>query len=333
LAATKGALIEEHEEFLIDCVMERLHLLDSVSEDDLRKFTPEQLVQRGFVDPVRFFGKNEPHTVEKMRLGRLRLIASVSIVDEIIERLLCATQNEAEIDNWMLCPSKPGMGLSQDFQARKLYQYAEPHLSTSRQTDVSGWDWCMQYWMFMLDCSARIRLCGAPEQGAFARILRNRMTCLATSLLITSDGQMFVTAYRGIMKSGSYLTSSTNSRVRVALAYLVGASFAMAMGDDCNETDTDHPFERYLSLGIRLKGVSDCPVGTFEFCSHVFDGEVARPLNGVKSLFRLLTSAPSHELLMQFRQEMRHSADLPRLERVILESGWSSKIVQPSFDL
>jgi hypothetical protein len=304
-----------HGHLLAQAVVERLDLLESM-EFDLPAEDPQVLVDRGLCDPVRVFVKNEPHSVEKAEEGRWRLISSVSVVDEIIERLLCQTQNEKEIANWLQCPSKPGIGLSLDEQATSLFASVAHHLAEAAEADVRGWDWSVKWWMFEMDVEARIRLNGASSDSAFAKILRARVWCLARSVFSTSSGQLYKQTKPGLMKSGSYLTSSTNSRMRVMLAYIVGATWAIAMGDDSVETWIDNAIERYAQYGIVVKMFRRCGE-TFEFCSSRFVGDRAIPLNWAKGLFRLLGSRPELGRLMQFREEYRHSPELAKCLTVI----------------
>lgn len=310
LAASKGELCDQHGSLVVRAVLERLSLLETLDCTGLAE-DPRYLVANGYCDPVRIFVKNEPHTKEKALDKRWRLISSVSIVDEIIERLLCHTQNEEEIDNWLTCPSKPGIGLSLDEQASSLFESVRPHLKDAAEADVSGWDWCVKWFMFKLEVRARIRLCGAKPDSAFAKILYARVWCLARSVFSTSDGRLFMQTVPGVMKSGSYLTSSTNSRMRVMLAYLIGATWAVAMGDDSLETWTDGAIESYALYGIKVKMFRRCGT-SFEFCSHRFINGVAIPLNWAKGLFRLLSARPEMERVMQFSDEFRHSPHLVR---------------------
>jgi len=314
LAPTKGQLLDEHGPLVVEAVLKRLSLLQEYA--DKMPSDPQELVELGLCDPVRVFVKDEPHTKVKAMEGRWRLISSVSIVDEIIERLLCHVQNETEIDSWLKCPSKPGIGLSQDAQAQALWQEVLPHLATAAEADVSGWDWSVPWWLLDLDVRARILLCGASPRSSFARILHARMWCLARSVFSTTDGQLFKQAVPGLMKSGSYLTSSTNSRMRVMLAWLIGADWAIAMGDDSLEQETPGAAERYALYGFRVKMYRRCGQ-SFEFCSHRFTDGVAVPLNWAKGLYRLLSATPNEGLVVQFREEYRHSPFLSTCLEVI----------------
>jgi hypothetical protein len=307
---TKGDLIDNQKAFLITCVIQRLDLLQKADLTVDLMEDPAYLVRMGLTDPVRMFVKNEPHSLKKLSEGRLRLVASVSIIDEVIERLLCSVQNDAEIAEWVTCPSKPGIGLSLDEQTKVIYDELEPLLGNAEEMDVTGWDWSVKWWMLNLDVRCRIRLARAPPTSSFAKILHARMWCMARSLFISSDGKCFKQTVPGIMKSGSYLTSSTNSKMRVLLAYLAGAEWAVALGDDSVEDHAEGNLAIYERFGIPIKHSRPCGLNSFEFCSHRFVDGVAIPLNWDKGLFRLFSARPEIERAMQFVEEFRHAPEL-----------------------
>ena len=60
-------------------------------------------------------------TKDKLQKERWRIISSVSLVDEIVDRMLYGTQNRAEINHWSSTPSMPGVGFSDDNSAEKFF--------------------------------------------------------------------------------------------------------------------------------------------------------------------------------------------------------------------
>lgn len=310
LCKDKGQVVDDHSSLLASEVLSRLRKLADVDLFDIPEAEdPVWLVKEGYCDPVRLFVKNEPHSLEKIQEGRLRLISSVSITDEVIERLLFEVQNNAEIDNWVECPSKPGIGLAKDEQAALLYEALRDLLVMAAESDVSGWDWNVKDWMLALD--ARVRVALAEGAGKlYARLVCNRMWCLARSVFSLSDGRLIAQRTPGIMKSGSYVTSSTNSRMRVALALLTGALWAIAMGDDCVEQWRENAAQEYARFGIKVKVFQRVEGGCFEFCSHSFTPQrIAVFLNMAKATYRLLSNAPDEQRLAQFREITRHSPE------------------------
>lgn len=316
MAASKGELLKNHKELFVDAVMDRIDLLAS---RDLRGLRAQELVQGGFCDPVRIFVKNEPHKVEKLRDGRVRLICSVSAVDEVVEKLLFGIQNSAESDRYDTIPSQPGNGFSTDDQVLKFIERIGS--GEVAETDMSGYDWSLQEWMLELDLVRRLRL-AEGSSGIFKRIAANRVYCLINAVLASSDGNMFVVKIPGIQLSGSNNTSSTNSAIRWMCAMLIGAGWAVAMGDDALEDPQDDIPAKYKRLGLNVKFVRVAKAD-FEFCSKRFRDGQAEPLGWAKSLYNLLGQKWKVGLQEAFELEYRHSPHLEKCRRVIAGSGWA----------
>lgn len=292
-------------------------------------FDPLWAVRADLTDPVRIFVKNELHSAEKVATGRMRLISSVSCIDQMVERVLGDDQNKIEIANWATCPSKPGLGLHDEglqiiIDLMKAY-------SAPVETDVSGWDWSVKQWMLDFDALCRTLLGGAEPFGKYHNLLRRRAGLLGRSVLIQSNGVVWVQDIPGIMKSGSGWTSSSNSRMRVGVAYCAGVGKIMAMGDDAVEEEHREAKRIYEEYGLMIKEYrrSYLDIGGIEFCSIQFLPKVERssPIRWVKLLGTLLQKKPRNslhqeELLTAFRYDMRHSPCLDLANRLIRASGW-----------
>jgi hypothetical protein len=317
--ATKADVIKKVPELFCDTVRARLKLLIETDPSQLPE-DPVLLVQRGFCDPVKIHIKNEPHSAKKMLNKRYRLISVVSMADEVIERMFAMSQNMAEILMWLNCPSVPGIGFT-DTQSAQFYDSLKELLKELASSDVSGWDWRFRRWMYKADAKRRCFLASHPNPKtklAFDNVVHNRLFCLSWSLLILSDGRMFAQLVPGIMKSGSYITSSTNSFARVIAAYIIGALWAIAMGDDCVEQYIIDAVAKYLDLGILVTEYEKYdPAKGFNFCSHDYIDGVAYPTSWLKTLFRFLSGPMTDEYLFQFKYELRHCPELERCLQVI----------------
>lgn len=315
---TKGdALMPENRQAIYDEVMSRLDLLQC---NDVLPTSPRELVEQGFTDPVRLFVKNEPHKKSKISEGRFRLIASVSVIDEIVERLICTNQNKREIQLWKTIPSKPGMGMSLADQTHAVVQSIPS--DDGAEADISGWDWSIPWWCFQAEARIRARLAGAAPDSLFARMLRNRFWCLTRSVFATSDGKMYEQLVPGVMKSGSYLTSSSNSRIRILLTRLVGSSWAIAMGDDSVEEFVEGAARKYAAMGFKVKMYAKCTRSNFNFCSHHFVNGIAKYANVGKASYNLYMHAPSEEQAMAYLETIRYSDEFERLFGVLAQV-WS----------
>nr|UHS71648.1 MAG: polyprotein P2ab [Sobemovirus sp.] len=285
-------VLAAHLDFVVSAVTERLFLL---GETELQGLCPDELVAKGCCDPVRLFVKQEPHSQAKLSEGRYRLISSVSLVDQIVERMLFGPQNKLEIAMWDRIPSKPGMGLSLDAQAKKIFRDLQlKHTQCpAYEADISGFDWTVQDWELWADVEIRISLCNAPEM--LSRAMRNRFYCFMNSVFQLSDGTLIKQCNPGVMKSGSYCTSSTNSRIRCLMAELIGSPWCIAMGDDSVEGYVPDAMEKYLALGHKCKEYKPCEANGLElksvgFCSHYISKNRTYLTSWAKTLFKHLHS-------------------------------------------
>lgn len=287
---------------------------------------PVEAIKQGLCDPIRLFVKPEPHKIEKIQQKRFRLIASVSLADQLVARLLFQEQNEKQLANCWEIPSKPGVGFSQDQQTERFLAGVAKNAGVEVSqlirdwkehvipTDCSGFDWSVPMWLLEDEMEVRNALtkdCPASLKAARWAWLQ----CLANSVFVLSSGAMFAQDEPGIQKSGSFNTSSTNSMMRAMLAYHAGARWAVTMGDDAFESpESDLSF--YARVGIKCERAEE-----FDFCSHIFTGpSTCVPKNHQKMVFGLLTGvSPAHDSIaaqLQWWQsfesiahEMRHMSD------------------------
>jgi hypothetical protein len=320
-------LIDGHGVFLANAAFQRLVLLRG--DKLVEPMTPEQLVQGGFCDPVRVFVKQEPHSLEKAREGRFRLISSVSVIDQIVERVLCRRQNNAEILDWKNLASCPGIGLTDDSDNVNIWnkvQVAAEDFDVA-YSDLSGFDWSVQEFELVGDAKCRVELAHA-QNTAYERMLMNRVFCLCRTVFCLSDGTLMAQVHPGVQLSGSYNTSSTNSRIRVVAAFFVGADWCIAMGDDAVEKAIEGAKDKYIMLGKRVKEYTVTSAGqSFDFCSHTFcGGSVAKPINWSRSLFRLLHQKEDRmNHLVEFVAGHRHNDNLNQVLGVIVRVGWCTE--------
>ncbi|QGY99242.1 P1-P2 fusion protein [Groundnut rosette assistor virus] len=301
--------------------------LQKIAEARFEEMTPVELVQHGLCDPIRLFVKGEPHKQAKLDEGRYRLIMSVSLVDQLVARVLFQDQNKREIKLWRSIPSKPGFGLSTDEQVLSFTESLAHRVGVPATelitewnkflvpTDCSGFDWSVADWMLEDDMEVRNRL----TMGLNPLLVRLRagwLKCIANSVLCTSDGHLLSQTVPGVQKSGSYNTSSSNSRIRVMCAFHCGASWAVAMGDDALES-VDSNLAEYKKLGLKVEVGQE-----LEFCSNIFkQPNLATPVNVYKMLYKLIhgynpecgnLEVVSNYLSACFSvfNELRHSPDL-----------------------
>jgi len=316
----------------VEAVLDRLSSLCNL--DTSKDYKPAELVRMGMVDPVKVFVKQEPHKLTKIQEGRVRLICSVSLLDNLIARLLCSQQNNTEILRHSTLPVKPGLGLHND-GLKALNSYVNTVFSDHdpAEGDVKGWDWSFQEWDFTMDCERRIHLARASGT-VFEKILKSHFYCMARKVFVLSDGTMHEQIIPGIMPSGWYNTSSSNSNCRCMNHHMIAIEKGfdpriMAMGDDSVEVYFDDAIDAYSRLGKNMSMFNKVSRVDFEFCSTRFNGYLGVPVNIDKQIYNLLsnqncTQTAALELWLVFKYEMRN---LPwdlwiEIRKVIAHSGW-----------
>jgi hypothetical protein len=296
---------------LILLVLSRLEAMLTV---DCSQLSAVELVQRGIRDAVYTFIKDEPHKREKLDKNRLRIISGVSLVDNIIERVLFAKQNKLEIKLNAHGPFKPGMGLHDAGQQALFawFKKCEKRFQLC-STDVSAWDWSLPEWLINMERDYRKGV--TTKHGAYARCLDVYYYGICRKVFQIPSGELFAQQVPGIQASGCYNTSSGNSHMRHMLATLVqlslgvvatGAGEGCQMGDDALERFIPGMEEAYRNFGFTVKGVSVMPRGNFSFCSTAWsDDWRGKPESWQKTLFRFLFKNPADPLYATYQEQLR----------------------------
>jgi len=308
-----------------DAVLNRLELLMKANLDDLKKMSRREIIEKGYADPVRVFVKNEPHKKSKLESGKVRLIMSVSIIDKMIEMLLARHMCKKEIANWKKIPSKPGIGFDSDdnlnmFWAVK-HQTDECDMAGS---DIKGWDWSVDEWQILDDVEMNIKLTDdyssrdSNGNSLWAHLMRAKAILECRSVFQFSDGTLVALNFLGVMLSGKFKTSFSNSKMRARVADLIGAHVSFTAGDDCLEKLVKDAIAKYLEYGIRVKEYTPLVCNSegfggdleFEFCSHKYDIHGAYPVNIEKMVMNLLHQTPSNfkefkQLMIGFQDEIK----------------------------
>lgn len=333
LGSTNKQVLDSSADFVVEQVVESLIRKVTPSNRGHLSWSAKDLFTSGLRDPVRLFIKDEPHKLAKITSGKLRLISGVSLVDQLIERLLGSNQNNLEIANWDTCPSKPGLGLDDD-GLLLLGQYFQRELESGPllQMDVKGWDWSTQEWEHMADAEARARLVKGGND-MFSFLLRSNAACVTRSVFCLPSGELLAQVDPGAQLSGSYWTSSTNSRMRI-LASLVARRIAghelngpigvAAMGDDSVERAFLGVKEALESLGHTIGMENSTSVlRNVSFCSHEWmENGLAYPENPFKTVFRFLShrgdQASFSDWYAQLAWVLRHHPDRDNFLKVCI---------------
>jgi len=200
------------------------------------------LVNAGYCDLIRMFVKNEPHSEAKARDGRWRLIASVSIVDQLIQRILHGALNHAEKSLCKVQPHCIGLGHGDDsievlaakFKAGLSRKTDDGFHIVACSSDITNFDFSLYPVHFSVDQEYR-RLVQKYQPGDWwTRVSANFELLLLNARFVAGDGTVVVPRF-GVQKSGSFCTSSTNSHIRAFVSFVAGAEDCIVMGDDAVE--------------------------------------------------------------------------------------------------
>lgn len=307
-------------DYAVSLAVQRLQFLSELSPQALLKRIqndPLYAVRTNLADVHRVFVKNEPHNKRKVNSKAWRLINVCSVVDNLIDRFLFTEQDSIELQNWRTLPSKCGAGLT-DEDGEALAQYVAKY-NLNLETDMTGWDIRVPFFLLQMEVEARIKLNNACMQWATAA--RNVTILAAHRVIMTSSGELYTRLIPGGQSSGRKITSSGNSRMRFMLAALVANDFkytphAMCQGDDAVEHLPETvPIDDYVAAvqkyGPRVKMAQRCDSSRFGFCSQSFTngGRVVTPESPAKMVANYLFGTDTQvveEAFESLKVNLRH---------------------------
>ncbi len=322
------SLVEHDAHALVLLAVNVLDRWMSISPEECRSMDPQQLTDQLYSWPNRVFIKNEPHSLEKARAGRWRIVVGVSAPVVLAQRVLLGAQHRLMVECCEETPSSIGLGLN-DLAIDALFAKAEMVKDSGGLTssDQSGYDW--RSWWFWAEqvATAWVRATGAV--GRWRNGLYNMAYCIMASYFVLSNGDIYRLMHVAVTRSGNLDTGPGNSILRLLLnlytrSYLREIGYTtipasklpcISMGDDCVESfgcpvDAEILVDIFARMGFKLTDVFISPDGsTFEFCSARFSKLPERGcavLSWPRILYRLLSGGcqPSH--LEQFKYELRH---------------------------
>lgn len=315
-------MLAQHKELVVDAVVERLRLLFTAELPD----GPMDRVNRGFVDFVLPFEKFEGHPSRKARDGRWRIVTGLSLVDQLVERVLYSDFVETVKEAY----PRAGVVIGIGFTDEMAYEFCE---SLNRRnlwsTDVSGMDRSLHA-SYLRECVER-RLRVLPISGfdSYRRAVRSHNECLLDPVFaVTTHGhaRLYVSYEPGGMLSGRFVTTYFNSDMRIDMAYLAGASGARATGDDCLENHDKTEAEivkAYDDLGFKLRDPVLITDDVF-YCSHRFiKSKSWKPAldSWPKALHKLASRKINYDLIDVFLHEVRHNDNYHELKSLLEEEG------------
>lgn len=336
-AADNGKLIQLFKEELVDLTLGRIEKLISADLHDETKYDPITLIDDGLCDPVRVFVKKEGHQQKKIVNKRFRIIACISVVDQLVERFTSWFVNRQEISDYASLPSQPGMGFT-DEASSLLYADVmdhHRHVKPIAAVDVSAWDWSCPGWLLVQ--AAHLKMCRTPTASLWLhKLYYNRAIVSGWSVFSLSNGHMYKQLKFGIMKSGRYETSSDNSRMRAFTTVAVGSEYAKCMGDDSVEEYVEGAPELYKRIfGMTVKAY-ELITDRFEFCAHTYTIDGIKPTSWAKTFMNYVhneTEDVCQQVMfaVQLLDYFKHSPEyIDKILAILKCVGWSAQSILES---
>lgn len=278
---------------VVNMVQKRIHQLNTTDP-------------RYAADPIRLFVKREPHKKSKVLEKRWRLIWGISLIDQIVDRLLYAPVVNRALENAADIPSKPGYSFKYGGYNRMVLKYQ----NGSRKWisfDAKSFDMTVAGWKMEAVRELNERLCtsvGTPEFEEWCRLSKNREQAVLYGCFVFSNGVVCRKTKPGIQPSGRFTTIDGNCKIVTLLRVLDDVACGrptfkdalIAMGDDTVQDGLDDP-QGFVDRQRDKYGVTmtvESQQGEFKdqnFCStetHEINGVfVPVPLNWAKNTYEL----------------------------------------------
>jgi hypothetical protein len=256
-------------------------------------------------DPIKIFIKREGHKKEKALQKRWRLIWGVSLIDQIIDRILYGEMLDVALENAAELPTKPGYSFKKGGVDRMVRKYGAYKSKGWQSFDSKGHDMSTPGWGLTAVGELNKKLC--MSQGdvrtRWELLLDRRELAVQYGTFVFSDGTLVRKTSPGIQPSGRFTTIDSNSKLVLLFRVLYDiergepscADENICMGDD---TVLDGVGDALKFLDFLAKhGITwtiESAPGRFDeqnFCSMKFKFVGSRwvplPLNWRKNIFSL----------------------------------------------
>jgi hypothetical protein len=266
-------------------VQERLHNLEYTDSK-----TGEYEIS-SYVDPVRVFQKHEIMKSDKIGL-RERIISSVSLIDELIDRLLLSEATRTCMDTFESHPIKVGFSHVNGNYDRCGKFLNDPN-DKFASFDRSMFDWTVtEEWIdATTECYIRRASGDGSPDGEFnfvrwRQILRNRDYSFYKGDWYLENGMLLRQSRRGIIRSGRLDTFLRNSMVLILKKIISDKRQGIrtrrrdivCAGDDEVSSMSGRDIDKILQMHTEwgFKTTLEAPVGPLNgqiFCSYMFKND------------------------------------------------------------
>jgi len=300
----------------------------------------QYLMEKGLVDPVRVFAKNEPHTSRKPG----RNISSVSVLDSLVERVLYAGVLEAQVANWKELDATIGIDLDTPEETERFRQSVMASIPPGRvmvSNDVRGFEFNYDAESESVFLANMIELNGAEwkTSDTFSCVAAGRSFCALHPTFVLSNGSV-VTYDTPHQLSGRFVTTLSNSVDRLDRIDRVRASIkgynngewhprsvvslsrerSFVNGDDSLELSPGSEalfVHAYARNGLTVTDYHEFSQGgDFVFCSHVFTPNGVYPENPLKLIAKFMMGRRGPEQLASLKGSLSRIPGQSLLKKV-----------------
>lgn len=266
---------------------------------------------RWLADPFRVFIKDEPHSLKKRDRKAWRLIWGVSLIDQIVDRLLYTEVCQASLDNAANQAAKPGYSFMNGGVHRMVDKYGTSYLRDWQSFDASGFDLSIPGWLLQMprDLNERLCLTTGDLLTTWQHLSLRREVAAAYGSFAFSDGTCARKLAPMFVPSGRFTTIDGNCKIMLFPRILhdvregrpSDTEAIILMGDDSVQRGlgmTRGAVEQFVSFAKSTCNITltiESELGVFaaqNFCSTRYALEsngyyIGHPLNVEKILHRL----------------------------------------------
>jgi len=288
--------------YVIALVLDCINKINLFTLEELEKMSDEDLIDLNLIQAIATMIKQEPHKVSKIEEGRPRIVFMVSLIYQIIQRMLYSPALDSQIERWAELPIKVGIGFDPEHKALLDSYVNQTFPFARRSSDVRAYDLSRQRWMTELNDAVHKKTIKAPKPyydfvDKFEYLSTRQVFVVSNGKLVRLIDPDTLTTHH-IQPSGELRTLHRNSTVRVAVSYAYQMEHgesdprAMAVGDDCIEklVGTQKEFEDWhLEAGFVMTDTIDTEIDQpYSFCSHLISEDGAVLESWPKMLFNFL---------------------------------------------
>lgn len=160
--------------------------------------------------PLKMFIKEEPLSHKKLQEGRARIIFSLALEDQVVDKILFGAWHRAEEHNASVIPNKVGWSPVPEgfWLVKRDFPLSDPE---PLATDCSAFDWTFPAWTIPVILDQKLEQADEYDP-LYEKAVRSRVSEIMgkNCTVRFPNGALYRQDFEGLMKSGWLLTISCN---------------------------------------------------------------------------------------------------------------------------